>query len=123
MPVLLLFKHPISKELGRAKAFFHVFVRAVFNGHPCEHHNAIGDGTQLRVHGIRPVRVLELSDADDDIVDWLQQLLEDGKLWLCGFRGEKQELPLFLEPAMHLAGLWTECVGQLAGEVAQTEDI
>ena len=73
--VLEFLEHSIAEELGRAEAFFDMLVRTVVDGDPGKHHDAIRDSAQVGVHGVRTIRLLQLCDGHESLVDGLQEVL------------------------------------------------
>ena len=70
---------------------------AAIDGNPRQHHDAIGNSAQLGVHGVRPVRVLDFANGHEGFIDWLEEVLVDGEVWLGSPRGYEEELPLLLK--------------------------
>ncbi len=110
IPVLVILKHAVSKELDRREAVLDMLVRFGVDGDPGQDHDALRDGADLVEVGGAPIGLPDVTDSHQGLVDGLQQILVDrhlgaGEIGLLGLGGEQEEIPLLLEALEHFIGL------------------
>ncbi len=120
--VLVLLDNAVAKELGGSEKLFDVGKGLVADGDPGEDHDAVGDGAELRVHGVRAVGLLELGDGHERVVDGLEQVLVQGhvgalQVGLDGLCGDEEKLALGLEAGHDVGGLLGDEASDLVAAV------
>ena len=125
--VFELLEDAISKELGRAEIFLDMLIGPTVDGDPGGDHEAFGDGAKLVKDGAAPVRVPDVADGHEGVVDGLEEVLVDRHLGarevgLLGLCRDEQEPTLFSEALDNLGGLLGDEAANGAAELSELHD-